>query len=142
MDPMLCPAGRMSGMWQGATEVQLRQLERQWDSYKVGHPSGSVTHQKHAGCCCCDSVTDASWQGSGSSARSICLNASGCACCSCHAAVHSLDFALPHWQPCCRWCPVSHTHAAVAGALTKAQHVMRDADSHAAALGPAQPERR
>ncbi len=52
MDPMLCPAGRRSGMWQGATEVQLRQLERQWDSYKVGHPSCSMTHQEHTGHCC------------------------------------------------------------------------------------------
>ena len=53
MDTLLCPAGRKSGMWQGATEVQLRQLERQWDSYKVRHPSRSTTHQEHASCCCC-----------------------------------------------------------------------------------------
>ena len=33
-------AGRKSGIWQGATEVELRQLERQWDDYKVQ----SVTH--------------------------------------------------------------------------------------------------
>ncbi|KAK9811586.1 hypothetical protein WJX72_006589 [[Myrmecia] bisecta] len=26
--------GRKSGLWQGSTEVALRQLERQWDSYK------------------------------------------------------------------------------------------------------------
>ena len=52
MDPMLCPAGRKSGMWQGATEVQLRQLERQWDSYKVGHSFCSMTRQEHAHHCC------------------------------------------------------------------------------------------
>jgi len=29
--------GRKSGIWQGSTEVELRQLERQWDDYKVTH---------------------------------------------------------------------------------------------------------
>ena len=28
-------AGRKSGIWQGTTEVELQQLERQWDDYKV-----------------------------------------------------------------------------------------------------------
>ncbi|KAL3147858.1 hypothetical protein ABBQ32_002579 [Trebouxia sp. C0010 RCD-2024] len=27
--------GRKSGIWQGSTEVELKQLERQWDDYKV-----------------------------------------------------------------------------------------------------------
>ena len=78
-------------------------------------------------------------QQGGSSARST-LSARY-TCCSCHATVHSLDFAMPQWQPCCRWCPVLYTHTAAAGTLIKPQHVMRDADSHAAALGPAQSER-
>ena len=30
-------AERKSGIWQGSTEVELRQLERQWDDYKVSH---------------------------------------------------------------------------------------------------------
>lgn len=53
-------AGRKSGIWQGATEVELRQLERQWDDYKVQ----SITHLPtnlqafgtetlHRGICCC-----------------------------------------------------------------------------------------
>ena len=29
--------GRKSGIWQGSTEVELQQLERQWDDYKVTH---------------------------------------------------------------------------------------------------------
>ncbi len=29
-------AGRESGRWQGATEAELRQLERNWIEYKVG----------------------------------------------------------------------------------------------------------
>lgn len=30
-----CGTGRKSGIWQGSTEVELKQLERQWDDYKV-----------------------------------------------------------------------------------------------------------
>ena len=35
---MLCGhpcAGRKSGIWHGGVEVQMQQLEQQWDDYKV-----------------------------------------------------------------------------------------------------------